>query len=425
MRSQRDRAEICVIGLGYIGLPTAVILAEATGSVVGYDTNSEKLTQIADAVLPFGEEDGLEQLLKKVIHGGKLAISNEVVSARCYVIAVPTPISSDKQPDLSMVREAISEIADHLVGDELIIIESTCPPGSTAEIARQIKESRPELSSAMNSGLLAFAYCPERVIPGRILYELVNNDRIVGGLTPDATERAALVYETFCEGNVLKTDAKTAELAKLAENAFRDVNIAFANELESISWKLGVDAREVIRLANQHPRVNILQPGPGVGGHCIAVDPWFLVSASDSPAKLIETARIVNDNRPAEVVERLALQVGKSTPKFLVLGLTYKENVEDLRESPSTKVVLEIIARWPDAKIDVVDPHAPCLPAELQQYSQVRLLKKLPSAMEDYDSLVGLVAHDLFLDTNWESIDRDSIVDMRDFLSSKNRNRSE
>ncbi|MDO5501020.1 MAG: nucleotide sugar dehydrogenase, partial [Propionibacteriaceae bacterium] len=263
-------SHVCVVGLGYIGLPTAAILAAQNIRVTGVDINQRAVSEINQGHVPFVEPD-LEAYVVSAVNRGLLSAQTEPLPADVFIVAVPTPFHEDKSADLSHIEAATRAIAPYLTGNELLILESTSPPGATEFMAGVVFEERPELKDAE----LKFAHCPERVLPGRVMTELVENDRIIGGLTSEAAEAAAGLYRTFCRGEILLTDAKTAEMAKLVENSFRDVNIAFANELSVISDRLGIDVWELIDLANHHPRVNILQPGPGVGGHCIAVDPWF------------------------------------------------------------------------------------------------------------------------------------------------------
>ena len=416
MSEGNNRASVCVVGLGYIGLPTAVVLAKATGNVVGYEIDDEKRQVILGGRAPF-KEIGLDTALREVLESSSLTVAETLPEANCYIVAVPTPIDGDKNVDLAYLNSAIENVSKRLQGDELIVIESTCPPGTTQKVRSWILEARPDLISHIESDSIQFAYCPERVLPGNILFEITENDRIVGGLTGAAAERANALYESFCRGTIHLTDATTAEITKLAENTFRDINIAFANELEAISRDLGADAWEVISLANQHPRVNILKPGPGVGGHCIAVDPWFLVSASASSTPVIEAARMVNDARPGQVVSRV---VGAIEPEadvsILVLGITFKENVDDVRESPAVKVVSALARELPSSEILVVDPMAAELPECLSAATNVRFSAEVPGDFQDFDVVVGLVAHDDFRSIKTADFGEAIVVDTRNMF---------
>ena len=390
-----DRS-IAVVGLGYIGLPTAVVLAAGGFDVVGVDLDTRKVDAVNRGELPFVEPD-LAGALESAVSSGKLKATTQMPAADVYILAVPTPITNDNRPDLSYVLGAARSLAPHLRGGELVILESTSPPGATQLMADEILSGRPELSidGADGKAVVHFAHCPERVLPGRIMIELVENDRIVGGLTPEATTRACEIYRTFCRGEVLETDAVTAEMAKLTENAYRDVNIAFANELSLISDRLGIDVWRLIELANHHPRVNILQPGPGVGGHCIAVDPWFIVAAAHEESRLIHTARLVNDSKPDFVVNK-AVEAAADLrhPKVAVLGLAFKANIDDLRESPSVEIVRSLAASMPRADILAVEPHVEELPDSLAHRNVS--LTDLDDALERADVVMLLVDHDQF-----------------------------
>lgn len=416
MSEGNKRASVCVVGLGYIGLPTAVVLARATGNVAGYEIDSEKRQVILGGWAPF-KENGLDLALQEVLESRSLTVAEMLPDSNCYIVAVPTPIDGDKNVDLAYLNSAIIQISERLQGDELIVIESTCPPGTTQKVQSWVLEARPDLSSHIESDLVQFAYCPERVLPGNILFEITENDRIVGGLTGAAAERAKALYESFCRGTIHLTDTTTAEITKLAENTFRDINIAFANELEAISRDLGADAWEVISLANQHPRVNILKPGPGVGGHCIAVDPWFLVAASATPTPMIEAARMVNDAKPGQVVSRVVGELEQEAgASILVLGITFKENVDDVRESPAVKVVSALARELPSSEILVVDPMASELPDCLSAATNVRFSAEVPGDFQDFDVVVGLVAHDDFRSIKTADFGEAIVVDTRNMF---------
>lgn len=406
--------KVCVVGLGYIGLPTAIVLASVGVPVAGFEIDPVRRRSIAIGVSPFQEAD-LEVALRKALDSGAFTLPNEVEPADTYIVAVPTPLKNNYSADLSYLETAISDISEKLVGGELVIIESTCPPGTTEQVQKMIYDSRPDLLSEEEDRHVHIAYCPERVLPGSIWREITENDRIVGGLSPQAGQRAAEVYATFCSGQINITDSKTAELTKLAENAFRDVNIAFANELETISRSFDVDVWRVIELANRHPRVNILQPGPGVGGHCIAVDPWFLIQ-TNSQSKIIRAGREVNISKPREVAERVKAKLGDKTPDdILALGVTFKENVEDVRESPAAETVKLIAQTYPDAQVTVVDPLAKGLPDSLVGYSNLEFARQV-SVRRNYDVVIALVAHDEFLGLTADDFPDAVIVDTRGML---------
>lgn len=410
------RASVCVVGLGYIGLPTAVVLARANGNVAGYEIDDVKRRIIFGGRAPFAEK-GLDGALREVLEAESLTVADTLPEANCYIVAVPTPIDADKNVDLAHLKSAIRQVSERLQGDELIVIESTCPPGTTLQARDWVLDARPDLTSHVESDSIQFAYCPERVLPGNILFEISENDRIVGGLTESAAKRAKTLYESFCRGTIHLTDATTAEITKLAENTFRDVNIAFANELETISRDLGANAWEVISLANHHPRVNILKPGPGVGGHCIAVDPWFLAAASETPTPMIEAARAVNDGKPKQVVRRVirALEANE-TASILVLGITFKENVDDVRESPAVAVVSMLSRELPGSEILVVDPMASELPTCLSGAKNVRFSAVVPAELRDFDVVVGLVAHDDFRALDTSDFGEATVVDTRNMF---------
>ena len=384
-------SRVVVVGLGYIGLPTAAILADRGVSVHGVDVNQRTVDAVNAGTVPFVEPD-LSGFLERAVLEGRLTASTEPVPAEVFIVAVPTPFTDDKQADLSYIEAAASSIAPVLTGSELLILESTSPPGATEFMAEIIRLARPDLAQAP----LLFAHCPERVLPGRVMVELVENDRIVGGLTAEAAAAAADLYRLFCRGEVLLTDAKTAEMAKLVENSFRDVNIAFANELSIICDKLGIDVWELIELANHHPRVNILQPGPGVGGHCIAVDPWFIVSAAPEESRLIRTAREVNDGKPKWVIDRITdATEGKTHPTVAMLGLAFKANIDDLRESPALHIVHEYAAKNPHSRVLAVEPNISELPPLLANLTNVTL-GATDESLDEADVVVILVDHDEF-----------------------------
>jgi len=330
---------ICVIGLGYIGLPTASLLGTKGFNVHGVDVSKHVVDTINAGKIHIVEPD-LDIMVKSAVNVGNLKAGLEPVEADVFIIAVPTPFKGDYQPDLSFVESATRMISPYVKPGNLVILESTSPVGTTDEVvAKILKENGHDTDKDVY-----VAHCPERVLPGRILVELVENDRIVGGVNPLATQKAVEFYQSFVRGEVLSTDSRTAEMAKLTENSSRDVSIAFANELSIICDEEGINVWELISLANRHPRVNILNPGPGVGGHCIAVDPWFIVARSPEHAKLIKMARIVNDSKPAWVINKVKSRAEKfKKPVIGCLGLAFKADVDDLRESPSVDIVRKLI----------------------------------------------------------------------------------
>mgnify|MGYP000915790173 CR=1 FL=1 len=342
---------ISLIGLGYIGLPTAAVLASRMGNVVGVDVNKDVVESITNGNVKT-LEPGLAELLAQV-SGNALRAVTKPEAADAFIIAVPTPITDDHKPDISYVRSAALSLAPVLRTGNLIILESTSPVGTTEQMAQWLAEARPDLSFPQQAGDEAdvqIAYCPERILPGKMLEELIHNDRIVGGLTRTASDMAAALYRLFVEGEIHITSVRTAELCKLAENSFRDVNIAYANELSMICDKLDIDVEELIRLANHHPRVNILQPGCGVGGHCIPVDPWFIVDSAPEEARLIKTSREVNDSKPLWVVEKIKQTIDAYLRRHpqkrieditvgIIGGLGYKPGTDDLRNSPAQLIV--------------------------------------------------------------------------------------
>lgn len=386
---------VCILGLGYIGLPTAAFLANAGAEVIGVDIKKETVAAVNSGRVPFAEP-GFDALLSGVVSSGRLRASLVPEPSSFYVIAVPTPFFEDHTIDMRHIYSAADSIASLLKPSDVVILESTSSPGTTERLEQRIRTLRPDLYSPKGKYTVGFAHAPERVIPGKIMEEMVSNDRIIGGTSPQAGQRAAELYKLFCHGEVMETNAVTAEMVKLAENSFRDVNIAFANELSLICEDLGIDVWELIRLANRHPRVSILAPGPGVGGHCIAVDPWFIVSSAGKKAQVIEAARNVNDGKPQFVVDKiLKALAAEEVESAAVLGLTFKADVDDFRESPSVKIV-EALAKMPDIKrLDVVEPNANVLPEQLRNYDSVRLVS-LENAVSTNAVVVLLVDHKQF-----------------------------
>lgn len=411
-----DSPTVAVIGLGYIGLPTAAVLATHGADVIGVDVNAATVDAVNRGEVPFVEPD-LSVSVSGAVSQGRLRADTATPEADAYIVAVPTPFQENHTADLSYIDAAADAIAPRLRGDELVILESTSPPGATRHLADRLLAARPDLSLDGSGGrpLLHVVHCPERVLPGRVMVELITNDRIVGGLTPEAAQRAKDLYATFCQGEIMTTDAVTAEMAKLVENSYRDVNIAFANELSVISGKLGIDVWELIELANHHPRVNILQPGPGVGGHCIAVDPWFIVSSAPEEARLIRTAREVNDAKPGLVVDRVVAKARRlREPRIAALGLAFKPDIDDLRESPARQIVARIADELPEARIAAVEPNIGCLPDDLAARGNVTL-EPFDEAVQDADIVVLLVDHSSFREADrrhlrlWEKV----VVDTR------------
>ncbi|MET3809194.1 UDP-N-acetyl-D-mannosamine dehydrogenase [Arthrobacter sp. UYEF3] len=410
---------VAVIGLGYIGLPTAAILATNGFEVVGVDVNRRTVESVNAGEVPFVEPD-LGVHVAGAVSRGSLRASLDTPKADAYIVAVPTPFSADRSADLSYIEAAARGIAPQLEGGELVVLESTSPPRATRHLADYILNLRPDLSldGAGGKPAILLAHCPERVLPGRVMIELVTNDRIIGGITQEAAERAKALYATFCQGEIHVTDDITAEMAKLVENSFRDVNIAFANELSVISDRLGIDVWELIRLANHHPRVNILQPGPGVGGHCIAVDPWFIVAEAPEQARLIKIARTVNDTKPLWVVDKViqALEAAPLGTQIAILGLAFKANIDDLRESPAVEITRLVAERSPESKINVVEPHVEQLPHQFTGLDNVELTD-LTVGLKNSGIVVLLVDHDDFKAAGQLDLDGKVIIDTRGILS--------
>lgn len=361
-----DAPRVCVLGLGYIGLPTAAVVARAGMEVIGVDTSAHVVETINRGCIHI-EEPGLEALVRKMVTAGRITASAEMPQADVFLIAVPTPSDANHQPDLSCVFAAIDSLAPVLAPGNLVILESTCPIGTTERVRDRLSALRPDLRWSGGDAPIdvRLAYCPERVLPGRALEELVANARSIGGVDVSSAEAAQAFYRRFVAGECVATSAPTAEMVKLMENASRDVGIAFANELSLVAERMGVDVWEAIALANRHPRVNILKPGPGVGGHCIAVDPWFLIAAAPDLTPLMRTARAVNDGKANHVFDRAeALLAAHPHARLACLGLTFKPDVDDLRESPALTIAARL-ARAHGERIVVVDPHVPVLPGAL------------------------------------------------------------
>jgi len=388
---------IAVVGLGYIGLPTAAALATHGVDVVGVDVEESTIECINHGETPFSEPD-LAVAVAGAVARGHLTAQRSMPQADAFILAVPTPLKEDRRADLRYVMEAAEAVAPVLRGGEVVILESTSPPGTTRQVSDFLASLRPDLKFPRHGGHpdVFMAHCPERVLPGRIMIEIVMNDRVIGGLTSECADRAADVYRIFCQGEITVTDAESAEMAKLVENAFRDVNIAFANEMALVCDQLELDVWEVIRMANRHPRVNILNPGPGVGGHCIAVDPWFIVGAAPETARLVRMAREVNEARPSQVVAQVAERADRLiAPVIACLGLSYKADVGDLRESPALQIVGELAAALPQARLLAVEPYLDMLPESLLGCENVELVDTLV-AIERADIVLLLVNHSSF-----------------------------
>ncbi|MED1266883.1 UDP-N-acetyl-D-mannosamine dehydrogenase [Bacillus mycoides] len=410
--------KICVMGLGYIGLPTASLLATKGFQVHGVDVNENAVEMINSGKVHIYEPD-LDILVKAAVQSGKLEASLKPEEADIFILAVPTPFQDEHKPDLAYVEAAAKTIAPVIKNGDIIILESTSPIGTTEKVAEWILEERPDLTTSeemhSDKGRIYVAHCPERVLPGHILKELVENDRIIGGLDKESTKRTVEFYKQFVKGKILDTNARTAEMAKLTENSFRDVNIAFANELSLICDKLNINVWELIRLANRHPRVNILQPGPGVGGHCIAVDPWFIVDAAPEEAKLIHTARNVNDYKPMYVVEKVKEKADRfKNPVIACLGLSFKANIDDLRESPAVDIVNHL-AESKVGNIKVVEPHISTLPKVLEEKNVS--LTTLEWAVEKADIILLLVDHDVFSILGENKLQEKILIDTRGFFN--------
>lgn len=391
---------VSVIGLGYIGLPTAAMFASRKVKVIGVDINQHAVDTINQGQIHIVEPE-LDMIVHAAVTEGFLRASTKPEPAEAFLIAVPTPFKGDHVPDLSYVRAAAESIAPVLKKGDMVILESTSPVGTTEQMLQWLVAARPDLCFPVEGALASdidinVAYCPERVLPGHVIRELVENDRIIGGLTEACAKRAADIYRVFVEGELLFTNARTAEMAKLTENAFRDVNIAFANELSLISDKLDINVWELIKLANHHPRVNILQPGCGVGGHCIAVDPWFIVDKTPEQARLIRTAREVNDYKPQWVLEKVCAAVdalvatGRDEASITValLGLSFKPNIDDLRESPALQIA-KLFAAETRTSLLLVEPNIDTLPAAMANQA----LGSVEDAISRADVIVLLVNH--------------------------------
>ena len=405
--------QVAVMGLGYIGLPTAALIARSGAHVLGVDVSPDVVDTINSGRIHIEEVD-LDGLVQGVVARGLLRASLAVEPADVFVVAVPTPVSADRSPDISYVLDAARAIAPVLVPGNVVILESTSPVGTTEAMRDLLTELRPDLrmpTAGSNAADIAIAYCPERVLPGRILVELIDNDRCIGGITPRCARKALSFYRRFVRGACVTTSARVAEMVKLVENSFRDVNIAFANELSLIADTAGIDVWEVIALANRHPRVDILPPGPGVGGHCIAVDPWFLVHSDPHNARLIRTAREVNLAKTDHVVARASDLIDRFPGADIAcLGLAFKPNIDDFRESPAVDVALRLARRY-GPRVKLVEPYASAPPADFAGTSAELL--DLEVALERCDVFIVLVDHDIFKSVPLDERANKTIYDTR------------
>lgn len=380
------KKKVCVLGLGHIGLPIATLLANCDYEVLGIDINQSVINQIQSSNYCY-PEPGLQDLIQTALDKGFLKVSSQPSQADIFIIAVPTPLMENMNADISYVNSAVNAISPYIQKNNLVLIESTCPIGTTDSIASNLHKVCPDIY---------IAYCPERVLPGNILYELIHNDRVVGGIDETSTSLAVAFYKSFIKGDILPTTARMAEAVKLSENAYRDINIAFANELSLIANSINLDIDELIRLANRHPRVDILTPGPGVGGHCIAIDPWFLASAAPNFAGLIQKAREVNTKKTDWVIQRIKESASKTGTKVIAcLGLTYKPNVSDIRESPALKIVESLEKEFIVLR---VDPY-------------VSKTENLDDAISRADMIVGLVKHQAFQKIPKNNLDGKHVLD--------------
>lgn len=379
---------VCFLGLGYIGLPTAIIAAKHGVKVAGVDINSAIVEQVNMGKIHFVEPD-LQEICEEVVNSGMLKAHTQPVQSDAYFIVVPTPFKRNHEPDISYVEAATKMVLPLLKDGDLFVIESTSPVGTTDKMMNLIFSARPELQ-----GKISIAYCPERVLPGNIVRELVNNDRVIGGIDAASSDKAAEFYSRFVKGRLHKTNARTAEMCKLTENSSRDVQIAFANELSFICEKAGINVWELIELANKHPRVNILQPGCGVGGHCIAVDPYFLTSEFPMESQLIAKAREINNYKSFWCAERVQNEILKfelekgRKPTVAFMGLAFKPNIDDLRESPAQFIVSKVMENSGNANMLVVEPN-------VKEHRMFKLTE-YRKAFDEADIIVYLVAHNEF-----------------------------
>ena len=399
---------ISVIGLGYIGLPTAAVFASRKKNVIGVDISQKAVDTINRGEIHIVEPD-LDMVVRATVTEGYLRATTQPEPADAFLVAVPTPFKENHIPDLSYIEAAGKAIAPVLKKGDLVILESTSPVGTTEQLAQWLAEARDDLSFPQQAGEssdIRIAYCPERVLPGHVLSELVQNDRVIGGMTAKCSEMAAQLYKTFVKGECVITNSRTAEMCKLTENSFRDVNIAFANELSIICDKLDISVWELIALASRHPRVNILQPGPGVGGHCIAVDPWFIVSKTPEQARLIHMARLVNDDKPRWVIDKIVTKAERfKQPVIGCLGLAFKANIDDLRESPALDIVRQLTLLG-------IGQIMACEPNVHDDFEEFHLYD-LDTVLSEADILVVLVDHDEFKKVRGEVLKEKVVIDTR------------
>lgn len=411
---------ITIIGLGYIGLPTATLFASRKLKVLGVDISATIVDAVNRGKIHIVEPE-LDILVQATVSAGYLRAAARPEPADAFLIAVPTPLTANRKPDLTCIKSATSAIAPVLVKGNLVILESTSPVGTTEQLASWLAALRPDLSfpqQADGTSDIRIAYCPERVLPGRIVHELVGNDRVIGGMTPKCAEAAVALYKLFVRGECVVTNVRMAEMCKLAENSFRDLNIAFANELSMICDEQSIDVWELIRLANRHPRVNILQPGCGVGGHCIAVDPWFIVDSAPQQARLIRVAREVNDTKSNWVIRKVEQAIAELNEKGLAaedlhiacFGITFKPDINDMRESPALQITQALAKRYV-GKVGVIEPNLQSLPISLTE-KQVALMD-LNEAITWAHILVLLVDHSQFKCINPKLTPHQSLVDTR------------
>lgn len=407
---------VAVIGLGYIGLPTGATFASRGMKVIGVDVNKHAVDTINRGEIHIIEPE-LDMIVRNAVDSGNLRATMVPEPADVFIVAVPTPFTDGKKPDLKYIESASRSIAPVLKKGDLVILESTSPVGATEQMAAWLAEVRPDLSFPQTAGEasdIRVAHCPERVLPGQVIRELVENDRIIGGMTTLCAEAARDLYKVFVKGECILTDARTAEMCKLTENSFRDVNIAFANELSMICDRLNINVWELIRLANRHPRVNILQPGPGVGGHCIAVDPWFIVDSAPEEAKLIRQARLVNDHKPHYVVDQVQTIAQKmNNPVIACFGLAFKANIDDLRESPSVEIA-RALAGLNLGRVLAVEPNIQELPVNLLGALE---LVSVDTALETADICVVLVDHRQFVGLETKIKPVQFVIDTKGIMS--------
>ncbi|KJY72130.1 UDP-N-acetyl-D-mannosaminuronic acid dehydrogenase [Vibrio coralliilyticus] len=410
--------KVSVVGLGYIGLPTAAVIASRGIEVIGIDVNQHAVDTINQGEIHIVEPD-LDIVVRSAVMTGKLKATTVPEAADAFMVAVPTPFKGDNhEPDLSYIESAAKAIAPVLEKGNLVVLESTSPVGATEKMASWLAEARPDLTFPQQSGDAAdikVAHCPERVLPGYVLQELVSNDRVIGGMSDACNKRAVELYQTFVRGECILTNSRTAEMAKLTENSFRDVNIAFANELSLICEKLKINVWELIKLSNRHPRVNILNPGPGVGGHCIAVDPWFIVNSCPDEAKVIAMAREVNDGKPLWVIDQVKQAADEfKKPVIACLGLAFKADIDDLRESPALDITTQL-ANESVGQVIAVEPNISSLPENLVK-AGVEFMD-LERALEVANVVVVLVDHKQFKAADKLAFSKKVVIDTRGVLA--------